>query len=68
MRKWIRRGRSPGRCSVLQCVAVCCSVLQCVAVCCSLRVDQERAVARQVQYVATCCSVLQNGAVCCSVL
>ena len=25
-----------GRCSVLQCAAVCCSVLQCAAVCCSV--------------------------------
>ena len=32
------------------------------------KVDQERAVARQVQCVATCCSVLQYVAGCCSVL
>jgi len=32
------------------------------------KVDQERAVARQVQCLATCCSVLQCVAVCCSLL
>ena len=45
-----------GRCSVLQCIAVCCSVLQCVAVCCSV-----------LQCVAVCCGVLRCVAVCCGV-
>jgi len=70
--------RIAGRCSVLQCiavcVAVCCSVLQCVAVCCSALqcvtgVHPEEWVYYHLmlQWVAFCCSgllcVLQ---VCCS--
>ena len=49
------RGKGVGRCSVLQCVAVCYSVLHCDAVCCIV-----------LQCVALCCSVLQCVAVCCS--
>jgi len=47
--------RSKGRCSVLQCVAVCFSVLQCIAVCCGVW-----------QCVAVWCNVVQCVAACCN--
>ena len=64
---WYLSVLSLGRCSVLQCVAVCCSVLQCVAVCCSV-LQCVTMCCSVLQCVAVCCSVLQCVAVCCSVL
>jgi len=60
-----------GRCSVLQCVAVCCSVLLCVV--CLQRValcllDKQQA-AREFEYgVAICFNVLQFALMCCNSL
>jgi len=48
---------------MLQCVAGRCSVLQCVAVCCS--VSAKRGVLKYLS--PDCCIVLQSVAVCCSV-